>query len=763
MENVPPKRCDTMLADNLLSNKHLPDHIRKKAAELLENGEKPLFSILGDLDLDAKYGESAIVVTDKRFIAFDVKHKDGVICVHHSDVKKAYVKRMYGNAMLKVELGDKKLNIIRFTYSIAVLCDAVAVFIEAITNGKDIEEEYEVVAATFEKMASTCPKCGRTLQHQGAQCINCTSKGKIIAKLSKYIIPQKIPLSICLFLSIITTAVTLAPPQITKMLIDDIIPNKNRHELMLVVVALFVIYIILFTFGGIRGHIMRVTGDKIVSDLRNDTYRKAQHLPLSFYDKTSTGSIINRISGDTAVLQGFMLRITQDAIVNAFLLFGIMIIMLIMNWKLAFLSLAPVPIVVVGARYFGKKISPVYHRIWRRWAAVVSTLTDTLPGIRIIKSFTGEEKSTEQFESYNKEWLKEDTKASAIVNAYPAIVTFIVTCGSLLIWSVGGNWTINSPKTFSLGLLIQFLTYASMFYGPVSFFANLNDSYQGALISTEKILDIIDAEPEADFGKGNKMEVMQGKIEFRNVSFSFDKTKKILNNINLVIKPGEIIGIVGTTGSGKSTLVNLLMRFYDNYEGEILVDDQNIKDIDLESFRSKIGYVQQEPMMFRDTIYKNIGYSKPDAYIEEVIHAADVANAHNFISVLPDSYDTKLGERGIGISGGERQRISIARAVLKNPSMLIFDEATSAVDSETEFLIQQAIEKLISGRTTLMIAHRLSTLRKANKIIVMDKGEIIENGSHDELMVLKGKYFKLIEIQSLTEKIRETKEAENFE
>ncbi|HBV51248.1 MAG TPA: ABC transporter, partial [Clostridiales bacterium] len=232
---------------------------------------------------------------------------------------------------------------------------------------------------------------------------------------------------------------------------------------------------------------------------------------------------------------------------------------------------------------------------------------------------------------------------------------------------------------------------------------------------------------------------------------------------NLTIEPGDIVGIVGTTGSGKSTLINILMRFYDHYEGEIFVDGHNIKELSLEYYRSKIGYVQQEPMMFSDTIFNNIAYGKPDAHVEEVIHAADIANAHEFIARQPDGYDSMLGERGIGLSGGERQRISIARAVLKNPSLLIFDEATASVDSETENLIQEAIERLIKGRTTLMIAHRLSTLRKANKIIVVDQGKIIENGSHEELMALKGKYYKLVEIQSMSEKIRQSKEQEHFE
>lgn len=328
---------------------------------------------------------------------------------------------------------------------------------------------------------------------------------------------------------------------------------------------------------------------------------------------------------------------------------------------------------------------------------------------------------------------------------------------------MGGRLVIKEPGSISLGLLVSFISYTGMFYTPINFFANLNDTYQHALTSAERVLDIIDAEPEQNFGAGNEIKRIKGRIEFRNVSFSFDRIKKALTNINLVIEPGDIVGIVGTTGSGKSTLVNLLMRFYDHYEGDILVDGVNIKEIDLTSYRSKIGYVQQEPMMFKDTVFKNIAFSLPDADVEQVIHAADVANAHSFIARMPDAYDTLLGERGVGLSGGEKQRLSIARAVLKNPSLLIFDEATAAVDSETEHLIQQAIERLISGRTTLMIAHRLSTLRKANKIVVVDKGEIIEFGSHDELMELRGKYFKLIEIQSLSEKIREGREAENFE
>ncbi len=301
-----------------------------------------------------------------------------------------------------------------------------------------------------------------------------------------------------------------------------------------------------------------------------------------------------------------------------------------------------------------------------------------------------------------------------------------------------------------------------MFYEPVNFFANLSDSTQGALASAERIMDILDAEPEHDFGKGNTDADIGGRIEFKHVNFSFDRTKKVLRDINLTIEPGDVVGIVGTTGSGKSTLINLLLRYYDQYDGEITVGGKDIRNIDMEYYRSHIGYVQQEPMMFHDTIYNNIAYGDSSFSVDEVINAADIANAHEFIVRQPDGYDSMLGERGVGLSGGEKQRISIARAMLRNPAMLVFDEATASVDSETEHLIQEAIEHLISGRTTIMIAHRLSTLSKANKIVVMDNGHIIECGTPQELMKLQGKYYKLVQIQSMSDQVAASRRAENL-
>ncbi len=766
---------------------HINKHLTKTEMNniwALGSADDPIrFAIVGDLSADGKYEKTVLAATSDTLFVTDVQSGEIFEKIHFSDIEKIFTKRMYGNAFIRVKLysEEKNKNVFRYTFSVSALCDCVVFYVNSYKAGESLQSRLDAVAAAYEKQLSSCPHCGRTLSAPGVKCINCESKRKVFSRLAKYMKPE-IPTLICsVIISIITTVLALLPPFLTRTLVDDILVfgNKASTEVKLFGIFDFTVYeglifigmlllstnIIRYALGAIRGYYLRKAGDRIVRDLRNDVYEHAQHLSMRFYDKTSTGSVINRISGDSSTLQAFMLRITQEVVVQFFKMIGIIIIMIVMNPTLAIYSLIPVPFVAIGARVFSKKIAPFYRRIWRRWASVSSVLTDTIPGIRVIKSFTNEKNSTKIFEDKNKEWYDTDIKAGKILNIYPAAVNCFVSFGSVVIWMLGGLAVIGTASIggdISVGLLVSFISYASMFYEPVNFFANLNDSYQHALSSAERIFDILDAEPEHDFGKGNKKVNMHGSIEFKNVSFSFDRTKKVLSNINLKIEPGDIVGIVGTTGSGKSTMVNLLLRYYDHYQGTILVDGVDIRKIDMEYYRSQIGFVQQEPMMFHDTIYNNIAYGNESYTVDDVIHAADIANAHKFIVRQPDGYDSVLGERGVGLSGGERQRLSIARAVLKNPSILVFDEATASVDSETEHLIQEAIENLISGRTTIMIAHRLSTLSKANKIVVVDNGKIIECGTPEELLAMKGKYYKLVQIQSMADKVSREKEQERF-
>lgn len=764
----------------ILKNKPLPKQAERLIDKMLESGEQILFVIVGDLNLNGRYEETALIFTRDSVVSVGGESEPEKHYVY-SEMKDVRSKRMYGNATLSAVMPSGRREVFfRYTYSVASLCDASALFINHLNEGADLGEENAVMHVTFERALSVCPKCGRNLLHPGAECIKCRSKLKVLKRLMKYITPQAKPLIVSIILSFITTVMALVPPTITGFIVDvvfggneasniellNIIADSVGHEasrlLFTMIVCLLFTYILQYGIGIARAYLMRIVGDRAVTALRNDIYRKAQHLPMKFYDKTSTGAVINRIAGDCNTLQQFMLRITQEAVVHLFQLVGIIVIMLSLNTELTLLSLIPVLFIVVVTRIFTKRIRPYYRRIWRRWAAVFSNLSDTIPCIRVVKSFSGEKRSSEKFEERNKDWLDVDLKLGKLITAFPQIIAFLVTCGSLIIWGIGGSKVIAGQEGFSAGLIVSFISYASMFYNPVTFFANLSDSFQSAMASTEKILDILEAESETQAESHVIPNKLQGKIEFLHVSFSFDRSKKVLDDVTFTINPGEVVGIVGTTGSGKSTLINLLMRFYDEYSGEILVDGHNIKNFELSAFRDRIGFVQQEPMMFSDTIYNNIAYSNPDATVEEVIQAADIANAHEFIARQPDAYDTVLGERGVGVSGGEKQRISIARAVLKEPSVLIFDEATAAVDSETEHLIQEAIDRLIAGKTTLMIAHRLSTLRKANRIIVVDNGKIVENGTPEELMALKGKYYKLVQIQSMTADVERMREEERL-
>ncbi len=757
-----------MMETKFLTNKKLSESQIETLRKLGTEEEPILFAIVGEISQSTKYSTCVLLATCSHVFSYDFGNDTCSERYAYSDIENIYTKRMYGNGIMRARTTDGVLHdLFRFTFTVTGLCDAAVNFITGVRDGMELSEALDIMEATYQKALSACPKCGRTLAAPGVPCVHCMKKSRLLSKLGQYLKPETPRLIVSVILSIIVTALALLPPMLTKSLVDEILPNRDRAMLTTVVVALITTHIVHWIISYIRSLTLSVAGCNIFVKLRCDVYEKAQYLPMRFYDKTSTGSVINRISNDTGTIQQFMLRITQEVVVQFFKLIGIVVIMLCINWKLTLCSLFPVPLVVIVSRVFKKKIRPVYRRIWRRSSAITSVLTDTLPGIRVTKSFTNEKNATQGFEECMGEWHKNNVNSYKLRNAFPALTSCLMSLGGVVIWALGGNLVIDGLSggggAISVGLLVSFISYATMFYEPVNFFANLSDSTQNAMASAERIMDILDAEPEHDFGKGNTKANMGGVIEFRNINFSFDRTKKVLKNINLRIEPGDIVGIVGTTGSGKSTLVNLLLRYYDHYEGQITIDGVDIRNIDMEYYRSQIGYVQQEPQMFHDTIYNNIAYGNGKFTVDEVINAADIANAHEFIVRQPDGYDSVVGERGVGLSGGEKQRISIARAMLRNPKMLVFDEATASVDSETEHLIQEAIEHLIDGRTTIMIAHRLSTLAKANKIIVMDNGNIIECGTPEELIAKRGKYYKLVQIQSMADRVAETRKAENFE
>ena len=404
------------------ANKKLTPADLEKLENAVVQTEILRFVVVGDLNLKNKYARSILAITDKGIYGFDETYEEGFRRWELAEVKNASVKRYYGNALLiltrktEQEEAGEKVNFLRFSYREAPLFDAAANFIGAVAGGADPEEEQCVVEAALEKQFSVCPRCGRTLIRPGAPCVKCQSKNKLFKKLAKYVLPYKWLLLACLLISVVTTAGSLLPPYMTKILVDDVLPNGNKTGLLWCVLALFGTYVFQYSIGLVRGYYLKVSGQRIVADLRNDVYEKAQRLPMRFYDQTSTGSIINRISGDSATVEAFVLRVTQEVLVQLFLLIGIVIIMLTMNWQLTLLSLIPVPFVAIGSRIFRKKIMPVYRRMWRRWAVVTGLLTDTIPAVRVVKAFANEKSSADKFRDYNENSLQTNIKSSKITN-----------------------------------------------------------------------------------------------------------------------------------------------------------------------------------------------------------------------------------------------------------------------------------------------------------------------------------------------------------
>jgi len=410
--------------------------------------------------------------------------------------------------------------------------------------------------------------------------------------------------------------------------------------------------------------------------------------------------------------------------------------------------------VVIGTLIFWRGVYPKYFKVWDSQAKLSTFLNNVLSGIRTVKAFSQEEKEFKRFTFYADK-LKDTVRIVNLnISVFNPLMAFIFSLGGLIVWYIGGKNVLEGKLT--LGELMAFLSYIGMFYTPLSNLALLSTWMSNFTTASHRIFEILDTEPQVKEPKVYiKLQKIKGGIEFKNVTFGYDPYQPVIKDVSFKIDEGEVVGIVGKSGSGKTTLVNLICKFYEPQKGEILIDGINIKDIPSYELRKHIGLVLQEPFLFRGTIAENISYGKPDAELEEIIKAAKIANAHEFIMKMPNGYDTLLGERGAGLSGGEKQRITIARAVLCNPSILILDEATTSVDTESEKKIQDALQSLWTGRTTIIVAHRLSTLKDVNKILVIDNGRIVESGSHKELMEKRGVYYNLIVMQTQLASIEE--------
>ncbi|MCQ2431495.1 MAG: ABC transporter ATP-binding protein/permease [Clostridia bacterium] len=620
----------------------------------------------------------------------------------------------------------------------AVICKACEILVES-------HNETPITNSTPERF---CPKCNRPYVNHTTICPYCLDKMEIYKKLFAMTKGLRLMMCVPLIVAVFSVLFSIINPIIQKHAVDDYMLAENATQtggFLLIVCSIVAIDFFSRALGVFQSRMSAIAGNKFTLVMRTLLYEKISTLSLSSLQKKPTGDLMQRINSDTDVVQSFLINQVPSLFINVATFVIALIIILTINPLIALFIAVPIPFVVYLVSIFWKHVRKRNVKAWMLGTRTSYLLQDILSGIRVVKCYGQEESSIEKFKESSVRHAKQNEENTKVFDTIFPLLGTLVHIGNYFILFYG--YTLLFKGNMTMGQLSQITSYANMIYAPLMWITSLPRNISDFVTRTSKIFEILEENPEvADINLPIDIRI-EGDINIKNVTFGYESYNPVLENVSVDIKAGEMIGIVGHSGSGKTTLINLIMRLYDVNEGAITIDDVNIKDISQNALRSQMGVVLQETFLFSGTIRDNIRYSMPQATDEEVIEAAKVANAHDFILSLPEGYNTIVGEKGHSLSGGERQRIAIARAVIHNPRILILDEATAALDTETEKLIQDALNRVCAGRTTLAIAHRLSTLRNADKLLVLDKGKVAEYGTHAELLAKKGIYYKLVMAQ----------------